>query len=61
MIASMKYLSIICMKEDREKLLAALQKCVILQCGIERAADAAAPVVGQWSRRQSTRAELVPF
>ena len=39
--------------------IAALEECVMLQCGIKRAADAAAPVVGQWSRRQGPRAELV--
>lgn len=36
MIVSMKYLSVICMKEDRDKLLAALQKCgEIMLCETE--------------------------
>ena len=51
MIASMKYLSIICMKEDRDKLLTALQKCgEIMLCETEDSTHIE-PSAGQNMRR----------
>ena len=62
MIASMKYLSIICMKEDREKLLAALQKCgEIMLCETEGSVHSE-PSAGQSMRRmEKLLSDIKPY
>ena len=62
MIASMKYLSIICMKEDREKLLAALQKCGEIMLVETEGSVHSEPSAGQSMRRmEKLLADIKPY
>ena len=62
MIVSMKYLSVICMKEDRDKLLAALQKCgEIMLCETEESTHVESSAGHHMRRMEKLIKDVKPY